>query len=477
MEIERSSEQNGHVPLDEKRKLYKMQLIDKGYDFVDIFLPCLKKTFAICYKKVGPPGPLVVNFHSLLGSIAELDDVSNALANSGRQVLSIDLLGHGASYLSEEDISPFTFSKEVYFEQVYYTLEKLNLLAEVESLIGYSFGGALAVGFAHAYPNFDVRRIVLIGSIGVTGSRPFALNCLKYGCCLGALCSYGIPTLAKTIGNMTDMESLVRGSFYERGSRAASRAWEHLHLDIALNETRTAVFQTRLEFKHLFNTFYEARDIASRRDKLVGFPRVEFLLVWGEKDSISPFDPYGQRYYDAIEQARFVAAERQTSYKASFSTVGDPGDRFSELGQNIFNLGTPDKRGSMVTVDSQPSAAGSDSSPSRESHSSPMNALRESNLEAHNKDHKQDEGDDESTTTTENGNEKEVNRTHSGATEQSWIATLIDRLGDDYAEARETLKHLSVPLCGHAAHLEKPNVVLPEIVSFLGPLLGDSKGK
>lgn len=86
------------------------------------------------------------------------------LAKTNR-VIALDMIGFGYSQRPEN----FSYTMKAWVEQVVGLLDALNI--EKASVIGNSFGGALATAMVIHYPN-RVNKLVLMGSVGV----PFKLT-------------------------------------------------------------------------------------------------------------------------------------------------------------------------------------------------------------------------------------------------------------------------------------------------------------
>jgi pimeloyl-ACP methyl ester carboxylesterase len=117
----------------------------------------------IWYSEAGPAdGPPVLLLHGLLSDSSTWAPAITALAAHGARVIALDLVGHGQSdkppiayYLDDFAISVSTFLKHL----------DLGPL----TVVGHSLGGAIAMEFAHFYPD-QIGRLVLV-SAGGLGTR------------------------------------------------------------------------------------------------------------------------------------------------------------------------------------------------------------------------------------------------------------------------------------------------------------------
>jgi len=109
------------------------------------------------YAVYGTGEPLLL-LHGGLGQIEMFGPNLTRLAQS-RQVIGVDLHGHGRTPLGDREISPVDMGKDMAG-----VLEKLGY--DRVDVLGYSFGGGVAFQLAVQYPEM-VRRLVLV-------SAPFA---------------------------------------------------------------------------------------------------------------------------------------------------------------------------------------------------------------------------------------------------------------------------------------------------------------
>jgi len=101
------------------------------------------------------------------------DPQMDALLNSGHRILRYDQYGRGFSERPDT-----TYSRELFCRQLTELLDSLKITAPVD-IIGPSFGGAIAVTFAHKYPQ-RVRSIMLISpALNVIGSESMLSGPLK----------------------------------------------------------------------------------------------------------------------------------------------------------------------------------------------------------------------------------------------------------------------------------------------------------
>jgi pimeloyl-ACP methyl ester carboxylesterase len=108
-----------------------------------------------------PNAPLILCIHGLGAGIFAFQYLANALALAGGfRVLLVDLYGSGFS-----DAAKASHDGDLYVDQLYELLEKLNLNAKV-TLVAHSMGGAIATIFTSKYPE-RVEKLVLLSPAGM----------------------------------------------------------------------------------------------------------------------------------------------------------------------------------------------------------------------------------------------------------------------------------------------------------------------
>ncbi|MBJ8347013.1 alpha/beta hydrolase [Antrihabitans sp. YC2-6] len=109
---------------------------------------------------VGGTGPVIVFLHGwgLAGTPMYLSGL-NMLCNSGFQVIAPSMPGFGTEELPKDQ-----FSLEGYARWVVDFIDAVGVTGPV-GLVGYSFGGGVAIRTAHDWPE-RISRLVLVNSIG-----------------------------------------------------------------------------------------------------------------------------------------------------------------------------------------------------------------------------------------------------------------------------------------------------------------------
>src|SRR5882762_1408481 len=106
------------------------------------------------YEIYGRGAPLLI-LHGGLGSIEMFGQILPALAK-GRQVIAVDLLGHGRTALGDRPINPQAMGDDL-------AAVVKRLGQDTVDVLGYSLGGGVALRLAIQHPEV-VRRLVLVST-------------------------------------------------------------------------------------------------------------------------------------------------------------------------------------------------------------------------------------------------------------------------------------------------------------------------
>ncbi len=142
----------------------------------------------VCYLAAGGEGPALVFLHGLGGSSATWRQVMGLVGGAAR-VIAPDLLGHGGSDApGSGDYSPAGHAT---------WLRDLLRAVGVDSatVVGHSFGGGVALQYAHQYPE-RVERLVLVASGGLGPEVALALRaaCLPGSAAVVRMLAAAAPT-------------------------------------------------------------------------------------------------------------------------------------------------------------------------------------------------------------------------------------------------------------------------------------------
>ena len=106
------------------------------------------------YEIYGRGAPLLI-LHGGLGSIEMFGQILPALAK-GRQIIAVDLLGHGRTALGDRPINPQAMGDDL-------AAVVKRLGQDTVDVLGYSLGGGVALRLAIQHPEV-VRRLVLVST-------------------------------------------------------------------------------------------------------------------------------------------------------------------------------------------------------------------------------------------------------------------------------------------------------------------------
>ena len=159
--------------------------------------------------RAGAAGPPVLLLHGSgpgVTATANWRPVIPALA-AGRRVIAPDQLGFGGTATGEQR----TYGRAAWTEHALALLDTLDVAAV--DIIGNSMGGAIALSIAAARPG-AVRRIVLMGSMGVAMALPGGLN---------AVWGYtpGVEQMRQVIGLFAHNRDLITDELVELRYRAS----------------------------------------------------------------------------------------------------------------------------------------------------------------------------------------------------------------------------------------------------------------
>jgi len=127
--------------------------------------PLSQQPIATTYVHQGQGGTPILLLHGFDSSVLEFRSLLPLLA-ACNETWAVDLLGFGFT----ERLQGINFTPSTVKTHLYYFWKKL--LSKPVILVGASMGGATAIDFTLTYPH-AVQKLVLINSVGYTGSFPF----------------------------------------------------------------------------------------------------------------------------------------------------------------------------------------------------------------------------------------------------------------------------------------------------------------
>ena len=129
-----------------------------------IATPLSQQAIATSYVRQGTGGTPILLLHGFDSSVLEFRRLLPLLA-AHNQTWAVDLLGFGFT----DRVKGINFNPPAIKTHLYYFWKKL--FNQPVMLVGASMGGATAIDFTLTYPQ-AVQRLVLINSVGFTGSFP-----------------------------------------------------------------------------------------------------------------------------------------------------------------------------------------------------------------------------------------------------------------------------------------------------------------
>jgi pimeloyl-ACP methyl ester carboxylesterase len=233
------------------------------------------------YQEAGPmDGPAVILIHGFASSTLVWSKVFLEFAARGFRVIAPDLLGYGYSAKPRD----FDYTIGAQARMLDKLLEQLGL-AQV-TLVGSSYGGAIAASIALDYPS-RVKKLVLVGA--VTNNEPTKYLLMRL---------FGSPLIG-------DILSPLLLSSRQLLKRRMKRVYDRHSwvLDDVRVEARHQPLRTAATHRAIIRTVrrWDA-DRIQREAHLINQPT---LLVWGDNDAEVPLR-FGQHLHNAIKGARMV---------------------------------------------------------------------------------------------------------------------------------------------------------------------------
>lgn len=127
--------------------------------------PLCQQLIATTYIRQGRGGTPILLLHGFDSSVLEFRSLLPLLA-AHNETWAVDLLGFGFT----ERVQGINFDPPAIKTHLYYFWKEF--LNQPVMLVGASMGGATAIDFTLTYPH-AVQKLVLINSVGYTGSFPF----------------------------------------------------------------------------------------------------------------------------------------------------------------------------------------------------------------------------------------------------------------------------------------------------------------
>lgn len=233
------------------------------------------------YQEAGDPAnPAVLLIHGFSSSTLVWSRVFLQLADAGFRVLALDLLGYG--YSGKPRNGAYTIESQA--RMVTGFLAALGI--ERVSLVGSSYGGAVAATCALDYPDL-VKQLVLVGAVSNNDPTKYPLLRL-----------FGLPVVGDIVSPLLiGSRSLLRRRMkrvYDRHSLMLDeQRVEARHQPLRAAATQRAIIRTARRWN------------AERIEREAHLLKPPVLLIWGDNDRDVPLRN-GERLHQAIPGSRLV---------------------------------------------------------------------------------------------------------------------------------------------------------------------------
>lgn len=245
---------------------------------------------AINYSLDGPStGELLVCLHGLNASRTMFKTVGEALAKGGMYVLSFDMYGHGLSNAPSVSMWPCNkrrrwrgcpcgrprarYDLEFFVEQTVELLQGLELWDRQMNMVGFSFGGSVAMEFANQYPK-RVLRLALMSPAGCLPTIPKTWYLLKtFWCCL-------IPLANHLLRPCCYRKEKWTKSMKDEDPEVVHQVWSRMVWSLFVKKgvaSASLAVMLRVPWFGLESLF-----------KSVGQHPRPVLLIWGKHDNLNP---------------------------------------------------------------------------------------------------------------------------------------------------------------------------------------------
>ena len=233
-------------------------------------------------REYGPAGgPAIVLLHGYSASIQWWEPVAEALAAAtGRRVIALDLVGHGGS---EAPRAAQAYGAEGQAAAVRAALDALGVRRA--ALVGHSMGGGVTTAVAEAEPE-RIERVVVVDTYGDTGL--VAIPAMRSVVCA--------PVLGPAVDRFRGIDALSTSSL-QTGFAADYPVPDFAYRSLQ-RLTHTGVCDS--------DAIEDLNAVRPVADRLAGLGR-PVLVLWGERDVITPTAPNVARFTAAGLPPRVIA--------------------------------------------------------------------------------------------------------------------------------------------------------------------------
>jgi pimeloyl-ACP methyl ester carboxylesterase len=215
----------------------------------------------LCYVQRGQ-GPAVLLLHGVPLSLLTWRHNIDYLARQAT-VIAIDMKGYGMS-----GKPPGNYTPDDHARVIGELLDTLNFYRV--SLVGSSYGCAVAIALAHAFPD-RVDKLVLINSVGYPGGRHSLERLLR----IRILAALLRPSLRNRVLAKTLLASGLRKSY--ANSSLAGKELVEAYLSLLRRESGDVAFLATLQQ-------FQEEEVARRLAAISH----QTLIIWGAQDHVLP---------------------------------------------------------------------------------------------------------------------------------------------------------------------------------------------
>ncbi|MBY0572323.1 MAG: alpha/beta hydrolase, partial [Undibacterium sp.] len=238
--------------------------IARGFVSSTAIDPSTKLSVRIAIKNKAD-APWVVLIHGL-GKAASEDWAPLLTALSENyQILLLDLPGFGGSTLPDAALTPHKYAELVHFLVSTYAKEPVNVL-------GHSMGAAVALRYAHDYPQ-EVKRLLVIDAAGILQTTVFSRHLSKIPSQFEIM-----PALDTWIKRGAGMLNFVSGSLQDWSANASTT----LQVLMSSEGARKFLYKDNSNINAALGLVNE--DFTPLLRNL----RAPTYILWGEQDPIAP---------------------------------------------------------------------------------------------------------------------------------------------------------------------------------------------
>jgi pimeloyl-ACP methyl ester carboxylesterase len=195
----------------------------------------------------------------MAGPFAIWTKVADLLVNHGFRVLQYDLYGRG--YSDRPDVN---YDLDLYINQLFSLLAVLSIKSPM-TLVGWSLGGMIAVGYAAKHSK-NIEQLILIAPSGVEISRPMNAKIAM------------IPFWGEMLIELLGRQIIVRF------------ALKSLHRNDLVDDLRALVTE-QMQYQGYLRSFLSTLrhcvfEDATKDYRTIGKLDIPVLMIWGSEDTI-----------------------------------------------------------------------------------------------------------------------------------------------------------------------------------------------